>query len=156
MWQRHIYNCGKDTLIERVFHIYTCGKYTYINVEMTRSISVSCPQLNVSLPRLNMSKRHIFECLCHILFSNHSAQGHAATAPHLQWFGQAPSDKCWWCGTDERQTRHHLFTRCRRWFPEIRRLWQRVEKYCEWVPPGPPPPASSSETRAQRLRFSSF
>ena len=24
--------------------------------------------------------------------------GHAATAPHLMRVGQAPSDKCWWCG----------------------------------------------------------
>ena len=50
--------------------------------------------------------------------------GHAATAPHLQRFGQAPSDRCWWCGSGERQTRYHLFIRCRRWSPEIRRLWQ--------------------------------
>ena len=57
--------------------------------------------------------------------------GHVATAPHLQRFGQATSDKCWWCGTGERQTRHRLFIRCRRWSPEIRRLWQRVEKDCE-------------------------
>ena len=35
--------------------------------------------------------------------------GHAATAPHLQRFGQSPSDRCWWCGSGERQIRHHLF-----------------------------------------------
>ena len=56
--------------------------------------------------------------------------GHAAIAPHLQRFGQAPDDKCWWCGSGERQTRYHLFVRCRRWSPEIRRLWQNIERDC--------------------------
>ena len=60
--------------------------------------------------------------------------GHAATAPHLQRFGQSPSNRCWWCGSGERQTRHHLFIRCRRWAPEIRQLWQDVERDCG---PGP-------------------
>ena len=40
--------------------------------------------------------------------------------------GQAESDTCFWCGSGERQTRFHLFVRCRRWSPEIRKLWQRV------------------------------
>ena len=56
--------------------------------------------------------------------------GHAATAPHLQRFGQAPNDRCWWCGSGERQTRYRLFVRCRRWTPEIRRLWQSIEREC--------------------------
>ena len=54
--------------------------------------------------------------------------GHATATPHLMRIGRAPSDKCWWCGSGERQTRRHLFIRCRRWTPEIRRLWQRVER----------------------------
>lgn len=37
-----------------------------------------------------------------------------------------------------RQTHSHLFIRCRRWSPEIRRLWQRVETDCEWGPPKAP------------------
>ena len=52
--------------------------------------------------------------------------GHAATAEHLRRVGQARSDTCFWRGSGERQTRHHLFVKCRRWAPEIRRLWQRV------------------------------
>ena len=52
--------------------------------------------------------------------------GHAAIAEHLVRVGQADSNACFWCGSGERQTRHHLFIRCRRWMPEIRRLWQRV------------------------------
>ena len=52
--------------------------------------------------------------------------GHAATATHLRRIGQAPSEGCWWCGSGERQTRLHLFSRCRRWTPEIKELWRRV------------------------------
>ena len=52
--------------------------------------------------------------------------GHAAVAEHLVRVGQADVDTCFWCGSGERQTRHHLFIKCRRWMPEIRRLWQRV------------------------------
>ena len=56
--------------------------------------------------------------------------GHAAVAEHLVRVGQAPGDKCWFCGTGERQTRFHLFVKCRRWEPEIRRLWQRIRAEC--------------------------
>ena len=52
--------------------------------------------------------------------------GHAAVAEHLVRVGQADNDNCFWCGSGERQTRHHLFIKCRRWMPEIRKLWQRV------------------------------
>ena len=52
--------------------------------------------------------------------------GHAATAEHLKRVGQTDSDTCFWCGSGERQTRHHLFVKCRRWMPEIRRLWQKA------------------------------
>ena len=48
--------------------------------------------------------------------------GHAATAEHLMRIGQALNDKCWWCGSGERQTRFHLFGRCQRWGPEIE-MW---------------------------------
>ena len=62
---------------------------------------------------------------CQLLF------GHAATATHLKRVGQVPNDKYWWCGSGERQSRHHLFIRRKRWGPKIRRLWQRAEKDCE-------------------------
>ena len=58
--------------------------------------------------------------------------GHAATAEHLMRVGQAPNSRCWWCGSGERQSQYHLFVKCRRWGPEIRRLWKRVERDCEW------------------------
>ena len=47
-------------------------------------------------------------------------------AEHLVRVGQAESDECFWCGSGERQTRYHLFVKCRRWMPEIRKLWQKV------------------------------
>ena len=75
--------------------------------------------------------------------------GHAATAVHLRRVRQAPSDRCWWCGSGERQTRYHLLVRCRRWLPEIRRLWQRVEADCEWgTPRAPSVPLLSRNARA--------
>ena len=58
--------------------------------------------------------------------------GHAATAEHLRRVGQAESDTCFWCGSGERQTRHHLFVKCRRWTPEIRKLWQKVRVETGW------------------------
>ena len=58
--------------------------------------------------------------------------GHAATAEHLVRIGQAESDRCFWCGSEEKQTRYHLFVKCRRWTPEIRELWQKVRMETEW------------------------
>ena len=54
------------------------------------------------------------------------ASGHVAVAEHLMSVGQADSDICFWCGSGERPTRHHLFIKCRGWTPEIKRLWQKV------------------------------
>ena len=64
--------------------------------------------------------------------------GHAGTAELLRRVGQAPSDKRWWCSSGERQSRHHLFIKCRRWLPEIRRLWRRVETGYDWGDPRAP------------------
>ena len=58
--------------------------------------------------------------------------GHAATAEHLRRVGQADSDRCFWCGSEAVQTRHHLFMVCRRWRPEIKELWQRVRMETGW------------------------
>ena len=52
--------------------------------------------------------------------------GHAAVGEHLVRVGQLDSNTCFWCGSGEVQTRHHLFIRYRRWTREIRKLWQRV------------------------------
>ena len=43
---------------------------------------------------------------------------------------RARSDKCWWCGQDERQTRHHLFVNCAAWKHQIKELWKDVGYLC--------------------------
>src|SRR6266705_6546840 len=48
------------------------------------------------------------------------------------------SDKCWWCNCGKRQTRHYLFTECKAWAPQIRKLWRRVGKDCHWEHPRTP------------------
>ena len=58
--------------------------------------------------------------------------GHAAVAEHLLRVGQAPNDRCFWCGSGERQMRYHLLVKCRRWSPEIRKMWQRVKADSGW------------------------
>ena len=40
--------------------------------------------------------------------------GHAAIGPYLaERIKTFQSNKCWWCGSGERQSRHHLFVKCR-------------------------------------------
>ena len=58
--------------------------------------------------------------------------GHAAVARHLQRIRQIEDDRCFWCGSGAIQTRHHLFIVCRRWGPEIKRLWQKVRLETGW------------------------
>ena len=38
----------------------------------------------------------------------------------------------------KRESRHHLFTECQAWTAQIRRLWRRVGKDCEWKHPRAP------------------
>ena len=63
--------------------------------------------------------------------------GHAATAPHLKRIGQVESDRCWLCNSGQRQSRFHLFRRCRGWRSEIREMWRRIEAECEGGPRAP-------------------
>jgi hypothetical protein len=59
--------------------------------------------------------------------------GHALTAPYLEEkLRKRDSDECWWCESDKRQTRKHLFKECSRWLPEIRELWRAVGKALGW------------------------
>ena len=65
--------------------------------------------------------------------------GHAATGDYLcRKVRKLPSDRCWWCGQDERQTRHHLFVNCEAWKPQIQELWKEVGKRCGWKHPRAP------------------
>ena len=42
--------------------------------------------------------------------------GHATTGDYLcRKVHKLPTDSCWRCGQDERQTRHHLFVNCAAW-----------------------------------------
>ena len=52
--------------------------------------------------------------------------GHAATGDYLcSRMHKLTSDRCWWCGRDERQSRHHLFVNCEAWKPQIQELWKK-------------------------------
>ena len=59
--------------------------------------------------------------------------GHAAIGPYLKdKIHKAVDDKCWWCGGGKQQTCHHLFTECRAWLPQIRKLWKDIGKAHRW------------------------
>ena len=68
--------------------------------------------------------------------------GHAATGAFLRDRMTGPqrleTDACWWCNCGRRQTRHHLFTECRAWAPQIRELWRRIGKDYGWEHPRAP------------------
>jgi ribonuclease HI len=62
--------------------------------------------------------------------------GHALIAPYLkEKLKKIESDQCWWCDSGERQTRHHLFTKCRAFMPQIRQLWKEVGSTLGWKHP---------------------
>ena len=48
------------------------------------------------------------------------------------------SDKCWWCNCGKKETLHHVFTECKAWTTQIRRLWKRIGKDCNWKHPRAP------------------
>ena len=65
--------------------------------------------------------------------------GHTATGNYLcNKIHKLSSDKSWWCGQDERQTRHHLFVNCAAWKPQIKELWKKVGYLCGWKHPRAP------------------
>ena len=65
--------------------------------------------------------------------------GQAAIGPYLkEKIRKTDDDRCWWCGGGKKQTRHRLFTECRAWLPQIRRLWKDIGKACGWKHPRAP------------------
>ena len=65
--------------------------------------------------------------------------GHAAIGPYLKdKIRKIDDDRCWWCGGGKKQTRHHLFTECRAWAPQIRKLWRDIGKAQGWRHPKAP------------------
>ena len=65
--------------------------------------------------------------------------GDAAIGPYLKdKIHKTDDDRCWWCGGGKQQTCHHLFTECRAWPPQVRRLWKDIGKACRWKHPRAP------------------
>ena len=82
-------------------------------------------------PQLRKELRHERKALAGRYYQLLS--GHAATGDYLcNKVHKLPSDKCWWCGQDVRQTRHHLFVNCAAWKPQIKELWKDVGYLCGW------------------------
>ena len=74
---------------------------------------------------------------CYQLLSGHAAIG---SFLHDRMTGpqRLESDECWWCNCGRRQSPHHSFVECRAGAPQIRELWQRIEKDCGWEHPRAP------------------
>ena len=65
--------------------------------------------------------------------------GHSAIGPYIKdKIRKTDDDRCWWCGGGKKQTRHHLFTECGAWMPQIRKLWKDVGKARGWKYPRAP------------------
>ena len=60
------------------------------------------------------------------LLSGYAAVG---SYPHDRT-GEADTDRCWWCSSSKRQTRHHLFAGCEAWASQRVRMWRRIRKDC--------------------------
>ena len=72
--------------------------------------------------------------------------GHAAIGPYLKDKIHKIDDRCWRCGGGKQQTRHHLFTECRAWMPQIGRLWKDIGKAQGWKHPRAPSGKSEDRT----------
>ena len=81
-------------------------------------------------PKLRKGLRHERKALAGGYYQLLS--GHAATGDCLHKIRKLSSDKCWWCGQDERQTRHYQLVNCAAWEPRIKELWKDVSYLCGW------------------------
>ena len=69
-------------------------------------------------------------CYCQLL------SGDASMGPCLNdKILKIDNDRCWWCDSGELKPRHHLFTRCRVWAPQARKVWKDIGKACGWKHP---------------------
>lgn len=68
--------------------------------------------------------------------------GHAAIGLYLKnKIHKAADDKYWctWCGGGKQQTRsHHLFTVCKAWLPQTRKVWRAKGRAHGWKHPRAP------------------
>lgn len=53
--------------------------------------------------------------------------GHGAVGTFLAWIRVIETPKCWWCGAREQKV-IHLYTECRRWRKERRKLVRELGK----------------------------
>jgi len=64
------------------------------------------------------------------------ATGHALIAPYMKnKLKKIDSDLCWWCERNKVQSRHHLFTDCDAFKPQIKRLWKEIGRILKWKHP---------------------
>jgi hypothetical protein len=59
------------------------------------------------------------------------ASGHALIKPHLKRIGKEETEECRWCESGERETRGHLFGRCKTFTQDRRKLYSRLRKDCK-------------------------
>ena len=59
------------------------------------------------------------------------ASGHALIRTHLVRIGKEETEKCQWCASDERETRGHLFGRCKKFTQDRLKLYSRLRKHCK-------------------------
>ena len=60
--------------------------------------------------------------------------GHGAVGTFLVRIGAIETPECWWCGARE-QTVEHLYTRCRKWRKQRRKLVRELERVgVKWQP----------------------
>lgn len=65
--------------------------------------------------------------------------GHAATGAFLhERLRKTPSNACWRCSSNERQSRHHPFARRKVRAAQRKELWRSVGKACGWKNPWAP------------------
>ena len=65
--------------------------------------------------------------------------GHTAIGSYLHdKIHKIDTDECWWCGSGERQSRHHHFRSCRAWARQAREMWKDIGKACGWKHPRAP------------------
>ena len=53
--------------------------------------------------------------------------GHCLTGQYLEWTGNQPTAKCWWCPY-RTQMRDHVFKNCPRWKPQQKMQWAEVRE----------------------------
>ena len=59
------------------------------------------------------------------------ALGHALVKTYLKRIGKEETEECRWCGSEEKETRGHLFRKCKRWAQDRLKLYSRLRRDCK-------------------------